>query len=87
MTQLRLFGQKFLAQLISEYYQLIYSEIEMPAWTVNKEYQLMKFTVFYVDLTFYHSEDSEINIAEQKIEIIQKTEELIWKQERETCGQ
>ena len=47
----------------------------------------MKFTVFYVDLTFYYSEDSEINIAEKKIEIIQKTEELIWKQERETCGQ
>ena len=44
----------------------------------------MKFTVFYVDLTFYYSEDSKINIAEQKIEIIQKTEELIWKQERET---
>ena len=62
MTQLRLFGQKFLAQLISEYYQLIYSEIEMPACTVNKEYQLMKFTVFYVDLTFYYSEDPEINI-------------------------
>ena len=44
----------------------------------------MKFTVFYVDLTFYYSEDLKISIAEQKIEIIQKTRELIWKQERET---